>query len=102
MANKTEFYELHLVLTIGYIAQWLERMTADQQVPGSDPGVPFPYMRAMSRLVALRMYCSSARRQRDREVKVMDPLDVACVVSGVKCERPRHIATRNFRNAEPA
>ena len=26
--------------TYGYIAQWLERLTADQQVPGSNPGVP--------------------------------------------------------------
>ena len=25
----------------GYIAQWLERLTADQQVPGSNLGVPF-------------------------------------------------------------
>ena len=25
----------------GYIAQWLEWLTADQQVPGSNPGVPF-------------------------------------------------------------
>ena len=25
---------------VGYIAQWLERLTADQQVPGSNPGVP--------------------------------------------------------------
>ena len=25
----------------GYIAQWSERLTADQQVPGSNPGVPF-------------------------------------------------------------
>ena len=25
---------------VGYIAQWLERLTADQQVPGSTPGVP--------------------------------------------------------------
>ena len=24
----------------GRIAQWLERLTADQQVPGSNPGVP--------------------------------------------------------------
>ena len=24
----------------GYIAQWLERLTADQQVPASNPGVP--------------------------------------------------------------
>ena len=27
----------------GYIAQWLERLTADQQVPGSNPGVPFAF-----------------------------------------------------------
>ena len=25
----------------GCIAQWLERLTADQQVPGSTPGAPF-------------------------------------------------------------
>ena len=25
----------------GCIAQWLERLTADQQVPGSNPGAPF-------------------------------------------------------------
>ena len=29
-----------LSLAVGYIAQWLERLTADQQVPGSNPGVP--------------------------------------------------------------
>jgi hypothetical protein len=28
-------------MTYGYIAQWLERLTADQQVTGSNPGVPF-------------------------------------------------------------
>ena len=27
-------------MSVGYIAQWLERLTADQQVPGSNPGVP--------------------------------------------------------------
>ena len=27
-------------MSTGYIAQWLERLTADQQVPGSNPGVP--------------------------------------------------------------
>ena len=32
---------LHLWSSHGYIAQWLERLTADQQVPGSNPGVPF-------------------------------------------------------------
>ena len=33
----------------GYIAQWLERLTADQQVPGSNPGVPFGELRALGR-----------------------------------------------------
>jgi hypothetical protein len=30
----------HVHMQLGYIAQWLERLTADQQVPGSNPGVP--------------------------------------------------------------
>ena len=30
-------------LADGYIAQWLERLTADQQVPVSNPGVPFSW-----------------------------------------------------------
>ena len=29
------------MLANGYIARWLERLTADQQVPGSNPDVPF-------------------------------------------------------------
>jgi hypothetical protein len=29
------------VQVCGYIAQWIGRLTADQQVPGSNPGVPF-------------------------------------------------------------
>ena len=33
----------HTMLSPGYIAQWLERLTADQQVPGSNPGVPSTY-----------------------------------------------------------
>jgi hypothetical protein len=33
--------ESHTMKPFGYIAQWLERLTADQQVPGSNPGVPF-------------------------------------------------------------
>ena len=36
----------HACLVIGYIAQWLERLTADQQVPGSNPGVPFEVQHA--------------------------------------------------------
>ncbi len=27
----------------GGIAQWLEHLTADQEVPGSNPGAPFGY-----------------------------------------------------------
>ena len=29
-----------MLLSTGYITQWLERLTANQQVPGSNPGVP--------------------------------------------------------------
>ena len=36
--SKRRFSKAH-----GYIAQWLERLTADQQVPGSNPGVPFVF-----------------------------------------------------------
>ena len=31
------------LVPLRYIAQWLERLTADQQVPGANPGVPFDY-----------------------------------------------------------
>ena len=34
-----------MMVASGYIAQWLERLTADQQVPGSNPGVPFVFVR---------------------------------------------------------
>ena len=34
-------YNVIEVTSTGYIAQWLERLTADQQVPGSTPGAPF-------------------------------------------------------------
>ena len=34
-----------LCASSGYIAQWLERLTADQQVPASKTGVPFRYGR---------------------------------------------------------
>ena len=30
----------YTMISPGYIAQWLERLAADQQVPGSNPGVP--------------------------------------------------------------
>ena len=45
----------------GYIAQWLERLTADQQVPGSNPGVPFlcSSRRSMPRKVGGGIACSS-------------------------------------------
>ena len=37
----------HYLCHHGYIAQWLERLTADQQVPGSNPGVPFYFCQAV-------------------------------------------------------
>ena len=40
MAVAGLFRASALALAVGYIAQWLERLTADQQVPGSNPGVP--------------------------------------------------------------
>ena len=36
----------------GSIAQWLERLTADQQVPGSNPGWPFARFTQVARLSA--------------------------------------------------
>ena len=39
-ALKTVEADDNDLVAIGYIAQWLERLTADQQVPGSNPGVP--------------------------------------------------------------
>ena len=47
-------------LSYGYIAQWLERLTADQQVPGSNPGVPF-YANASR--TAPRACASRAKRE---------------------------------------
>ena len=35
--------QTYVSINIGYIAQWLERLTADQQVPGSNPGVPYQH-----------------------------------------------------------
>ena len=63
---------LAFLVVAGYIAQWLERLTADQQVPGSNPGVPSPYMRLLFGPIAVRLRCSTVHGQRDRVVKVMD------------------------------
>jgi hypothetical protein len=41
VARQSNFGLLDHDEQAGYIAQWLERLTADQQVPGSNPGVPF-------------------------------------------------------------
>ena len=48
-----------MLIYIGYIAQWLERLTADQQVPGSNPGVPF----------LSDVSCSSSRRCTDKQTR---------------------------------
>ena len=41
----------------GSIAQWLERLTADQQVPGSNPGWPF-YLNESALGQRLLLLCS--------------------------------------------
>ena len=38
----------NLAVAGGYIAQWLERLTADQQVPGSNPGVPLLFAQVVA------------------------------------------------------
>ena len=40
LCDQTHFVIAFGDASTGYIAQWLERLTADQQVPGSNPGVP--------------------------------------------------------------
>ena len=44
----TDLLARRQALAGGYIAQWLERLTADQQVPGSNPGVPLLPSRAIA------------------------------------------------------
>ena len=46
-------FEKCVPVTSGYIAQWLERLTADQQVPGSNPGVPFCQLIITATIVAI-------------------------------------------------
>ena len=38
--SSVQLFEFRDEQSPGYIAQWLERLTADQQVPGTNPGVP--------------------------------------------------------------
>ena len=45
-AWKSNWGTARLNTANGYIAQWLERLTADQQVPGLNPGVPSAFMMA--------------------------------------------------------
>ena len=72
MAGNIYYFDSWLLKTIGHIAQWLERLTADQQVPGSNPGVPSPYMRSLFDTIVVRLRCPTVHGQRDRVVKVMD------------------------------
>ena len=65
------------LMASGYIAQWLERLTADQQVPGSNPGVPSlhslllkvepvqnigPYTYLVFKAIAKRHFCFDIQR----------------------------------------
>ena len=45
--------------THGYIAQWSERLTADQQVPGSNPGVPSLDLSHVSHTLLTNQYIKS-------------------------------------------
>ena len=51
-------------MSVGYIAQWLERLTADQQVPGSNPGVPSLFLSLLSSCAAARDHMAVRRRRR--------------------------------------
>ena len=53
-----------IVTFIGYIAQWLERLTADQQVPGSNPGVPSLVMHVTFRILACLLDCTGLQKTR--------------------------------------
>lgn len=57
LAARTQCLAGRSELLSGYIAQWLERLTADQQVPGSNPGMPFVFVVASlipTKFVSLR------------------------------------------------
>ena len=54
----------------GYIAQWLERLTADQQVPGSNPGVPLSQLGCVPNLL-----CRARRPLKTREIDADDALN---------------------------
>ena len=62
----------------GYIAQWLERLTADQQVPGSNPGVPFVVLIGWEGVEAVRLAGAKGRK--------LCGADVAIPAS--PCQRP--------------
>ena len=72
MAGNTGYVDSWLLKRIGYIAQWLERLAADQQVPGSNPGAPSPYLRSLFDATVVRLRYSTVHGQRDRVVRVMD------------------------------
>ena len=78
----------------GYIAQWLERLTADQQVPGSNPGVP-----SSGRKRALMMLfpppCSLSHGTRDLYGPQIGP------VSFLASPSPSVVATRLFASPSP-
>ena len=61
-ARRMENNPAPLYCQHGYIAQWLQRLTADQQLPGSNPGVPFyvlglPMRRRCATSFLAKPYC---------------------------------------------
>ena len=71
----------------GYIAQWLERLTADQQVPGSNPGVPFCI--APAKLVRLKWVWRSV------VLVAWCSHDVATAWGGDSCDRDPVLSCKN-------
>ena len=82
----------------GYIAQWLERLTADQQVPGSNPGVPF--VRARDRcLKAFRAqaacaYLAAGVRMLSAVVSQIERTSNGSGARDVRVRKPRRQSTR--------
>ena len=85
-------------MAIWYIAQWLERLTADQQVPGSNPGVPF--VRARDRcLKAFRApgacaYLASGVRKLSAVVSQIERTSNGSGARDVRSRKPRRQSTR--------
>ena len=62
------------LVPLRFIAQWLERLTADQQVPGSNPGVPSLLTLGLFFLVGSMMKLCEGALCHNEETEVFVPL----------------------------